>query len=98
MLCCSNNLAQLEKNEPNLLHSVLLTKFSKASNLKVKSENGEVFSDFNIARSQSKIVKTSNSEVNKSTLDDWLYGKIGGGGPEIMISNYYGNIYLRKVR
>ena len=68
------------------------------ANVKVKSENGEVFSDFNIARSQSKIVKTSNSEVNKSTLDDWLYGKIGGGGPEIMISNYYGNIYLRKVR
>ncbi|MEO6284280.1 MAG: DUF4097 family beta strand repeat-containing protein [Dyadobacter sp.] len=71
---------------------------SLKANVKVKSENGEVFSDFNIARNPAAIVKTSISGVNKSTLDDWLYGKIDGGGPEIMISNYYGNIYLKKLK
>lgn len=71
---------------------------SLKANLKVKSENGEVFSDFDIAQSASKTIKSTSSGVNKSTLDDWLYGKISGGGPEIMISNYYGNIYIKKLK
>ncbi|KAA0992678.1 DUF4097 family beta strand repeat-containing protein [Dyadobacter aurulentus] len=71
---------------------------SLKANVKVKSENGEVFSDFDITKIPAGVVKTSNSGVNKSTLDDWLYGKIDGGGPEIMISNYNGNIYLKKLK
>ena len=71
---------------------------SLKANLKVKSEQGEVFSDFNIAQSPAKMIRTNDSGVNKSTLDDWLYGKISGGGPEIMISNYYGNVYLKKTK
>ncbi|MCF2446983.1 DUF4097 family beta strand repeat-containing protein [Dyadobacter sp. CY345] len=71
---------------------------SLKADLKVKSEQGEVFSDFDVSQGAAKMVKSSSSGVNKSTLDDWLYGKISGGGPEIMISNYYGNIYLKKLK
>ncbi|WP_428661022.1 DUF4097 family beta strand repeat-containing protein [Runella sp.] len=69
---------------------------SLKANVKVKSERGEVFSDFDIAKSQTKTVYSDDSGRKRTTLDDWLHGRINGGGPEIMIKNYYGNIYLKK--
>ena len=71
---------------------------SLKANVKVKSERGEVFSDFDMTKSPAKAVKTSDSGVNRSTLDDWLYAKVNGGGPEVMIKNYYGDIYLKKSK
>ena len=29
-------------------------------------------------------------------LDDWIIGKINGGGPEVLMKNMNGNIYVRK--
>lgn len=71
---------------------------SLKANVKVKSERGEVFSDFDVTKNPVKTLKTSDSGVNSSTLDDWLYAKVNGGGPEVMIKNYYGDIYLKKTK
>ena len=30
--------------------------------------------------------------------DDWVLGKINSGGPEVMMKNMQGNIYLRKSK
>ena len=69
------------------------------ANLKIKSDNGEVFSDFdvNVDKTPAKIDKTSEPGLYKIKKDDWVYGKINGGGPEMMMKNMQGNIYVKKA-
>lgn len=61
------------------------------ANLKMRSDNGEIFTGFNMELSQ------GNFKDDKGTyVDGWIKGQINGGGPEIMLKNYTGNIYIRK--
>jgi hypothetical protein len=64
--------------------------------LKLKSENGEIMSDFNIkpVNRQSVVTKVENTLVY--SLEDWVVGTINAGGPEYIIKSYNGNIILRK--
>jgi len=32
----------------------------------------------------------------KIKMEDWIYGKINGGGSEILMKNMHGNIYIKK--
>jgi hypothetical protein len=68
------------------------------ANLKLKSDMGEVFSDFDIEidKTQPKINKTTEPGMYKIKKDDWVYGKINGGGPEMLMKNMQGNIYVKK--
>lgn len=69
------------------------------ANLKVKSDNGDVFSDFDIDidKTPSKIDKVTEPGMYKIKKDDWVYGKINGGGPEMMMKNMMGDIYVKKA-
>jgi DUF4097 and DUF4098 domain-containing protein YvlB len=69
------------------------------ANLKVKSDNGDVFSDFDIDidKTPSKIDKTVEPGMYKIKKDGWVYGKINGGGPEMMMKNMQGDIYVKKA-
>jgi len=51
-----------------------------------------------MTKNPAKTIKTTDSGVNRLTLDDWLYAKVNSGGPEVMIKNYYGDIYLKKKK
>jgi hypothetical protein len=68
------------------------------ANLKLKSDNGDVFSDFDIDidKTPSKIDKTTEPGMYKIKKDDWVSGKINGGGPELMMKNMQGDIYVKK--
>lgn len=68
------------------------------ANLKLKSDNGEIFSDFDIdiEKTPSKIDKTTEPGMYKIKKDNWVYGKINGGGPEMMMKNMQGDIYVKK--
>ncbi|MBD2721533.1 DUF4097 family beta strand repeat-containing protein [Hymenobacter armeniacus] len=68
--------------------------------LKMKSERGEVYSDFDVAvdKSTPKVTRTSQGGLTRLSTDDWTYGKINGGGAEVMMKTFNGNIYLRKVK
>jgi DUF4097 and DUF4098 domain-containing protein YvlB len=68
------------------------------ANFKLKSDRGEVYSDFDmeIDKSQPKVNKTSDKGLYKINIDDWVYGKTNGGGPQIMMKSMMGNIYVRK--
>ena len=70
------------------------------ANVKMKSDQGEIFSDFDVDvdKSQPKVNRTSQSGMYKINVDDWVYGKINGGGPEMMMKNMHGNIYVRKAK
>jgi hypothetical protein len=69
------------------------------ANLKLKSDFGDVYSDFevDIDKTTPKIDKTEKSGMYRIKKDDWVYGKINGGGPEIMMKNMQGDIYVKKA-
>jgi hypothetical protein len=68
------------------------------ANLKLKSDNGDILSDFDIDidKTQPKVDKTSEPGMYKLKKDDWVYGKINGGGVEMMMKNMQGDIYVKK--
>jgi hypothetical protein len=70
------------------------------ANMKLKSDRGEMYTDFDLAvdKAQPKVNKTSGSGMYRLSVDDWVYGKINGGGPEMMMKNMNGNIYIRKAK
>lgn len=68
------------------------------ANLKLKSDNGEVYSDFDIDidRTPAKTEKTNEPGMYKIKKDGWVNGKINGGGQEMMMKNMMGDIYVKK--
>jgi hypothetical protein len=70
------------------------------SNLRLKSDRGEIYSDFDIDidKTEPKVNRTSQSGMYQLKLDDWINGKINGGGVEILMKNMDGDIYLRKAK
>jgi DUF4097 and DUF4098 domain-containing protein YvlB len=69
------------------------------ANLKLRSDNNDVFTDFDVQLGSAPAsVQDTRREggrfrisVNKS-----IYGSINGGGPDIELRTYNGNVYLRK--
>lgn len=70
------------------------------ANLRLRSDNGDVFTDFDVQLRQDAATTTTSNrsrngrlriEVNKS-----LYGIVGGGGPDIELRSFNGNVFVRK--
>ena len=80
---------------------VTLPAEAKAS-LKMKTQSGEVYSDFDIAlsRAPQKVEDSEKSERGKFRIsfESAIYGNINGGGPEITLNTYSGDIYIRKKK
>lgn len=70
------------------------------SNVKMKSDRGDIFTDFDIdIKERGKVSEKSDEDGHyKIMLEDWTYGKINDGGPEYLIKTFRGNIYLRKTK
>ncbi len=66
--------------------------------LKMKSNQGDIYSDFDIELDNipAKTEKVSQPGMYQIIKDDWISGKINGGGPEILFKNMSGDIYLKK--
>ena len=68
--------------------------------VRMKTEQGEIYSDFDIKMSNS----TANMEQNERgkrgkyrvTLEKMMTGTINGGGAEVQFKNFNGDIYIRK--
>jgi hypothetical protein len=69
----------------------------KAS-LKMKTEQGEVLTDFdvNMIKSGPIQIKDTKSGTYKVVIEEWIKGDINGGGPEFSMMNYNGDILIRK--
>ena len=65
---------------------------------KMKTTFSEVYSafDMQVNSSPAQLKKVDGNNFKLST-DEWTVGSINGGGPEIMIKNFSGGIYLRKT-
>jgi Putative adhesin len=70
------------------------------SNVKLKTDQGGVFTDYEIAvdKSQPVVKKTEENHMYRLNVDSWIYGKINGGGPEMMMKTMTGSIYIRKAK
>jgi len=68
--------------------------------VKLKSDRGDIYSDFdiNIEKGKSQVSGTTKEGMYKVAVEDWIKGKINGGGSEIMMKSMSGNIYLRKTK
>jgi DUF4097 and DUF4098 domain-containing protein YvlB len=71
--------------------------------VKLKSDNGEIYSDFDIRTEESlagaKVTETGRKEGRfRVQFEKVLYGSINGGGPEIQFTTFNGKIYLRKKK
>jgi len=68
--------------------------------VKMKSDNGDLYSDFDIRLEQrtQKYEEDSRSKGGKYKikLEKAMYGVINGDGPEFQFATYNGDIYIRK--
>lgn len=72
------------------------------ANVSMRSDNGEVYSDFDIqlqTTSPQPAVEDGRGKGGKYVVrvEKTVRGAINGGGPEIQFKNFNGNIYIRKA-
>jgi DUF4097 and DUF4098 domain-containing protein YvlB len=72
------------------------------ANVSMRTDNGEVYSDFDIklqATAPQQTVEDDRSKGGKwrVKVDKNVRGTINGGGQEIQFKNFNGNIYIRKA-
>ncbi|GAA3959210.1 DUF4097 family beta strand repeat-containing protein [Mucilaginibacter dorajii] len=70
------------------------------ANVKLKSDRGDIFTDFDVVTDAHKpnVTRTNENGMHSLKIDDWVYGKIAGGGPEIMMKTTFGGVYIRKAK
>ncbi len=68
--------------------------------VKLKSDQGEIYSDFDVDvdKGVQQATRTAKDGMYKVSIEDWVKGKVNGGGSEIMMKNMNGNIFLRKAK
>jgi DUF4097 and DUF4098 domain-containing protein YvlB len=71
---------------------------SLKSSFKMKTEQGEIYTDFdmNITSTGPKKLEDKKSGTYRVIIDDWKKGDVNGGGAEITMKNYNGDIVIRK--
>ncbi len=73
---------------------------SLKANVKLKSDRGDVYTDFDVITDQHKpeVTRSDGKGMYSLKIEDWVYGKINGGGPQLMMKTTFGNIYIRKAK
>lgn len=66
--------------------------------VKMKTEQGEVYTNFDVKMTSTGPVKTTNKNNGQTRIiiDDWKRADVNGGGAEFTLKNYNGDIFLRK--
>ena len=70
------------------------------ANVKLRTDHGEVYSDFDFKLGGGAITQKNDSSDGKFkvTMDRTITGTINGGGTEATFKTYNGTIYLRKKK
>jgi DUF4097 and DUF4098 domain-containing protein YvlB len=78
---------------------------SVTANLKLRSDMADVFTDFDVqiqpAASAAAVEDTRFSAGGRGgrlriEVDKFIYGAVNGGGPELEMRTFNGNVYVRK--
>ncbi|HYC83590.1 MAG TPA: DUF4097 family beta strand repeat-containing protein, partial [Chryseosolibacter sp.] len=69
----------------------------KAS-FKMKTEQGDIYTGFEMKVVNSGVVPVKDSKDGRLSIkiDEWKRGDVNGGGPEISMKTYNGDILVRK--
>ena len=97
----SAKFTKVDSNSPMAFTSIegdieLVLPQAVNANFKMKTQYGEIFSDFNIEIDKRKAKVKKESEKSVISLDEWTIGKINGGGPEYLIKSYNGDIIIKS--
>jgi DUF4097 and DUF4098 domain-containing protein YvlB len=67
-------------------------------NLKMKSERGDIYSDFKLDMKASSPIKKAEKKDGKFkvTFDKSVLATLNGGGEEVTLKTFNGDIYIRK--
>ena len=70
-------------------------------NVKVKNDQGDVYSDFEITKVEKprSVIEENKREGEgkyRVRIESAFYGAINGGGPEFHFSNFNGDVFIRK--
>jgi hypothetical protein len=70
------------------------------ANLKLKCDRGEMFTDFDIEvdKTRPKVETKNEDHFHQVKIDDWVLGKINGGGSQLELQSQFGSIYIRKAK
>jgi Putative adhesin len=71
---------------------------SSKGSFKMKTEQGDIYTDFDMKISSTGPKKTEDSKSGtyRIVIDDWKKGDINGGGAEITMKTNNGDVYIRK--
>jgi DUF4097 and DUF4098 domain-containing protein YvlB len=64
---------------------------------KISNKQGDIYTGFDMTMEKQKIEKKETKQSYKIQLGKWVVGKVNGGGAEITMKNYNGDIYIRKA-
>jgi hypothetical protein len=66
--------------------------------LRMRSDNGEIYTDFDVQLSTqpARVEQQRQGGKYRLEVEQEVRGTIGGGGPEIQLRTFNGDIYLRK--
>jgi DUF4097 and DUF4098 domain-containing protein YvlB len=76
---------------------------STKANLRVRSDNGDVFTDFDVQQTTPPTGATGFTRTNRGSKQRFrldgrtIYGTINGGGPEIEARSFNGTVFIRKA-
>jgi DUF4097 and DUF4098 domain-containing protein YvlB len=93
---------QVAANKPMALSSFqgnidLTLPAATKANLKLRSDRGEIYSNFDVQVGRAaQPAPTKQGERYRLELDRALTGSINGGGAEIDLRTYHGNVYVRQ--
>ena len=70
------------------------------ANLRMSSDNGDVFTDFDVQVRQTQAPPPASRRNGRFTVEinRAIAGTINGGGPEFELRTFNGNIYLRRAK
>ncbi|MEM9077806.1 MAG: DUF4097 family beta strand repeat-containing protein [Bacteroidota bacterium] len=71
---------------------------SLKADVKAKSDMGEIYTDFDMTMAANKpeVSQNSSSGTYKVKLEQWVRGKINGGGPEMLFKTFNGDVYIKS--
>ena len=71
---------------------------SMKGTFKMKTTQGEIYTGFDATVQKANPVQKTDTKsgAKKIVIDDWVIANVNGGGPEITMKSYNGDIYVRK--
>lgn len=68
------------------------------ADVKAKTDMGDIYTDFDmqVSSNQPEVNKNNSSGTYKVKIEQWVRGKINGGGPEMLFKTFNGDILIKS--